>query len=143
MAKLTAAPLFVKAFEATLDLDDYGAFATTIMFQPQQSQQSTTAVDGTTYSETVDGGWTVQITHLQDWESAKSLSRYFYKNAGTTKALKFKPKAGTGLPSFTSDVSIGHSPIGGSAGQFGSVSVTFGCSKPVLDSDDDPMTPEA
>lgn len=129
MPKLTAAPLFGKEFECTLDLDDYGSFVTGITFTPQTSTVSTTAVDGTVYSETVTSGWQVQINYLQDWESAKALGRYFYDNAGQTKALTFVPTAGGG--SFDSNVSIGDGPIGGNAGQHAASSVSFGCSRPV------------
>lgn len=133
MPKLTReTPLFVKAFAATLDLDDYGAYATQILMTPQSSQVSQTYVDGSTDTETVVGGWTIQIGYVQDWEAAKSLSRYFYDNAGTTKTLTFQPVAGTGVPEFETDVSIGDGPIGGTAGQFGNVQVTFGCSRPVF-----------
>lgn len=125
------------------DVDNYGAHASTVRFDPSSSQVTFNGMaPGGQLTDTTEPTWTVTVAYVQDWDSPKSLSRFLYQKAGEQLTVKFKPKAGVGEPSFTATVTIAHGPIGGDSGAFPVGSVTMGCTKPVLDSDDAPGTVE-
>lgn len=68
------------------------------------------------YSDVDTASWTLQLAGLQDYETAASLSRYFFDNAGTQVTATIEPVAGG--TSWEVDVIIVPVTIGGEQGSF-------------------------
>lgn len=146
MSTLTPAGVVLKDVDLIFDADpdNYGAHADVVRFDPSTSQVTFPGMAPVgMLTDQSEATWTLTLNFVQDWTSAKSLSRYLYEHAGEAVTVKFKPRAGTGAPSFSSTVTLAHGPIGGNSQQFAAGGVTMGCTRPVLDSDDNPVTPEA
>ncbi len=140
---LTPAPIVLKDCDLEFELDNYAAHASSIIFTPTASVQTFQGMSPVgQFTDSSEPTWTLNVTFVQDWGSPKSLSKYLYANAGKSTACKFKPKVGTGLPAFNSTVTLAHGAIGGPGGQYPTSTVSMGCTKPILDSDDSPATPE-
>jgi hypothetical protein len=124
-------------------VDDYAPAASSVTFTPTSSTVTFAglAPEGQ-LTDTTEPSWALALVHVQDWESSKSLSRYLYANAGKKVAVKFKPRAGAGLPAFNSTVTLAAGAIGGASAAFPTSTVTMGCTRPELDSDDSPATVE-
>lgn len=110
---------------------DYRKHADGVTFTPASAQQTWTGLGLNTHTDSSAATWTAVISYVQDWDSADSLSRYFYENEGKTVPMTFQPKSGSGA-SFTANVSITAGAIGGAVNTFGTTSVTLGSDKPAL-----------
>ena len=123
--------------------DDFAPAVSSAVFTPTSSAVNFTGMSpGAAWSDSSEPTWTLDLTFVQDWESAKSLSKYLYLKAGDKEVVTFQPKDGAALPAFTSEVVLQHGPIGGPGGQYPTATVRMGCTKPELDSDNAPATPE-
>lgn len=140
---LTAAPFILKDCQLVIEGDDFIAHVSAVQFNVQSGQVSWTPLTpNRSFSDSTDPVWTCQLTYAQDWTSTKSLSKYLLANNGATKAAKFVPKKGDGLPTFTAQLKIVPGPIGGQVGQVATGQVTLGMDgAPVPDWDGDPATP--
>ncbi|ONI63906.1 hypothetical protein ALI44B_04580 [Leifsonia sp. ALI-44-B] len=81
---------------------------------------------GTPDAVIVDTGipeWKLDLSYLQDWETAGSLSIYLNNNIGKQVAMEFSPH-GTG-PKFTATVLITPGAVGGAVDAFGVSTVSL------------------
>jgi hypothetical protein len=68
--------------------------------------------------------WTLELSFVQDWDSATSLSRYLYANQGSEVAVTLQPKDASG-PSFTMTVHVVPGTVGGDTRAFAASSVSL------------------
>jgi hypothetical protein len=133
MAVIAVNPLFLKDTVIDIAGSDYAPAVSSVAFTPTSTTTTFTGLKaGATFTDVGSTTWTVAITFAQDWDSATSLSRYLFTNAGKTVAMKFSPRVGTG-PSFTANVVIVPGAIGGAVTATATATVTLGVSgAPVL-----------
>lgn len=113
MATITPAPLYFDDAVLSMGGDDYAPAASSAALTPSVSSTTFYGLkeDAIFPESSVD--WTLDITFVQDWDSASSLSRYLWSNQGTViENVTLSPRDGTG-PSFTMDVHIVPGAIGG------------------------------
>lgn len=133
MAKIAATPTPLRNYVFTVDVDDFQAATEQVQFQPSFQTQTWTGGDGETHSSASPATWVVNIGHVQDWDTAGSLGEFLLAHEGETMTVVFQPdaSAGTGATTFTSEVTIAPSAIGGSNGQYPTSTVALPCTKPV------------
>lgn len=134
MAVLTPKPLVLKDVELTIGsgtADDFRKYVSSVAFTPSSSSITWTGLGLNTHTDVATATWTCDLTFVQDWESADSLSRYLYDNEGETVPVTFRPKSGVG-PSFTANISVTPGAIGGSVNAYAEATVSLGSDKPVL-----------
>ena len=130
MATLEVTPLILKDVELTIGTDDFKKHVSGVTFTPSTSPLTWTGLGGNTHSNQAQATWTATIDYVQDWTSAKSLSRYLYENEGHTVAATFRPTAGAG-GHFSVSLVLTPGAIGGQVNAYATTSVTLGCdSKP-------------
>jgi hypothetical protein len=113
MATITPAPLYFKDAVLEIDGDDYAPAASSATLSPSVSATTFYGLkpDAMFPESSVD--WTLEVTFVQDWDSASSLSKYLWDNQGSVIAdVTLKPRSGEG-PSFTMDLHIVPGSIGG------------------------------
>jgi hypothetical protein len=114
MATITPAPLYFKDAVLEIDGDDYAPAASSASLTPSVSATTFYGLkpDAMFPESSVD--WSLELTFVQDWDSASSLSRLLWDNQGTviTGAI-LKPRSGEG-PSFEMDIHVVPGSIGGS-----------------------------
>lgn len=69
----------------------------------------------------------MNLNLAQDHETASSLSQYTLTNAGTVKTVVLKPKKGSTQPTYTIDVLIIATKIGGDVDTVGTADASFPC----------------
>ena len=114
MATITPAPLYFKDAVLEIDGDDYAPAASSATLTPSVSSTTFYGLkeDAMFPESSVD--WTLEVTFVQDWDSATSLSRYLWDNQGSViTGVTLSPRDGSG-PSFTMDLHIVPGSIGGS-----------------------------
>lgn len=134
MTAIAVKPLVLKDCTMSLGTDSYEKHLSQVTFTPSTSTVTWTGLDGTTHSDASPATWVCQLGYVQDWETDDSLSQYLLENEGEQVTATFTPKVGSGLPSFTSTLTITPGAIGGQVGQFATAQVTLPCTKPVLSS---------
>jgi len=125
MATITPAPLYYEDVVLTLDGDDYEAAASTATLTPSVSTTTFYGLTPDAHFPESSTDWSLDLTFVQDWDSASSLSRFLWNNQGTeiTGAI-LKPRSGSG-PSFTMDLHIVAGSIGGDTRSFATTSVSL------------------
>lgn len=131
MATIAVQPLVLKDVLLTIGTDNYEAAASSVVFTPSSSPTTWAGLNGETHTDTSLATWTCDLTYVQDWETANSLSQYLLTNEGDSVSVTFKPKSGSG-PSFTATVSITPGAVGGTVNSFAETSVSLGSTKPTL-----------
>lgn len=132
MAVIEVAPLVMKDVTAIIGgTNDFKKHLSSVVFTPTASQITWTGLGLNTLTDTSIATWVVALTFAQDWETVDSLSQYLYENEGSTVAMEFHPKSGSG-PSFTANVAITPGAIGGAVNAVAEATVTLGSDKPVL-----------
>jgi hypothetical protein len=133
MAVIPVTPLFLKDTLIEIAGSDYAPAVSSVAFTPTSTSVTFTGLKkDAVFTDVGNTTWTVALTFVQDWDTATSLSRYLFTNAGKTVAMKFTPRFGTG-PSFTANVVIVPGAIGGAVGAATVSTVTLGVSgAPVL-----------
>jgi hypothetical protein len=125
MATITPAPLYYEDVVLTLGGDDYEAAASTATLSPSVSTTTFYGLTPTAHFPESSTDWTLELTFVQDWDSASSLSRYLWTNQGTTvSGAILKPRSGTG-PSFTMDLHIVAGSVGGDTRSFATATVSL------------------
>jgi hypothetical protein len=129
---VTLAPLYLNDVSFVVEDDDYQAAIQSVAFTP--SSKTVTEVGGTpdaVYTFPGPTSWTCDLSFMQDWSTANSLSLYLFNNDGQSKAVTFVPN--TGGPTITATVVITAGAIGGDIGSVGKAKVSLGVSgKPVI-----------
>lgn len=133
MADIAVSPLYLKDVVLTVDGDTYEKAVSSATFTPSISTATFKGLDpAATFTEAGSASWTVDLEYAQDWDSADSLSAYLFNNAGSSVALSFKPKSGTGA-TVSATVIIVPGAIGGTVDSFGTSTVSLPVSgQPVL-----------
>lgn len=127
MAAIAVAPFVLKDVDLVIDVDNYEAHVSQVLFQPASQTVTWKGLTPTAvFSDQTAASWTCQLSFAQDWATADSLSNYLLENAGEKVTAVFKPKKGTGLPAFTADVILAAPPIGGNVDQVATGTVTLG-----------------
>lgn len=126
MATISVAPFVLKDVLLGIEADNYEAHVSAVTFTPANSAQewrglTPTAVFTDPGSET----WTATLEIAQDWETPDSLARYLFQNAGSTRAVTFKPRSGSG-PTFEAQVTLVSPAIGGTGNAYATASVACG-----------------
>ena len=129
--KVAVAPLFMKdcLFRVGPEASgfDFEAHLSGVVFTPATSMQSWKGL--TPESVHTDGSaptWTADLSYVQDWETANSLSNYLFAHQGETVPVKFEPKKG-GKPIYAKIV-IQPGAIGGQVDSFAATTVSLGVS---------------
>ncbi len=125
MATITPAPLYYEDVVLTLGGDDYEAAASTATLTPSVSATTFYGLTPTAQFPESSTDWNLDLTFVQDWDSASSLSRFLWTNQGTiVENVTLKPRSGSG-PSFTMDLHIVPGSIGGDTRSFATASVSL------------------
>jgi len=125
MATITPAPLYYEDVVLTLDGDDYEAAASTATLTPSVSTTTFYGLTPDAHFPESSTDWSLDLTFVQDWDSASSLSRFLWNNQGTViTGATLKPRSGSG-PSFTMDLHIVAGSIGGDTRSFATTSVSL------------------
>jgi hypothetical protein len=124
MATITPAPLYFKDAVLEIDGDDYAPAASTATLAPSVSTTTFYGLkpDAMFPESSVD--WTIELSFVQDWDSAASLSRYLWDNQGETVAAVLKPRSGDG-PSFEVDIHIVPGSVGGDTRAYATATVSL------------------
>lgn len=132
MSIIAVNPLILKDVTLEIGTDDYKKHVSKVSFTPSASSVTWKGLGGNTHTDVTNATWTCELSYVQDWETTDSLSAYLYANEGSTVAVNFKPRTGSG-PSFTANIVITPGAIGGAVDAYTDTSVTLGCDgKPVL-----------
>src|SRR5690606_21590144 len=115
--------------DLTIDGSDFAAEASQVEFTPTAQAATWTGLADNTVTSTATATWNVTMALGQEWDDPDSLSNYLLENEGEVVDMTFAPRSGG--TSFTAEVTISPSGIGGTAGAFAVGSVTLGCTKPV------------
>lgn len=132
MSDIAVQPFDLKDVDLEIGTDNYKSHVSSVRFVPTAS---TSTWKGLAPSATFTFGgkatWTCETEFAQDWETANSLSQYFFDHEGEEVDVTFRPKSG-GV-GFTATLIIAAGPIGGTVDQPATGSVTHGCKgKPAL-----------
>ncbi|WP_223693789.1 hypothetical protein [Leifsonia poae] len=140
MPALDVKPLILKNVILSLKLTDdagepleFQKHVSAVQFTPKSDTKTWSGLGGNTHTDTGPSTWTCDLTYIQDWKSAESLSRFLFENEGKTADASFTPI--TAGPAFTSNVSITPGAIGGKVGEFAEQNVSLGSDKPQLVND--------
>ena len=87
MALITPTPLYYKDAILTIAGDDYAPAASTATLSPNISATTYYGLKPTAVFPETSVDWTLELSFVQDWDSATSLSRYLYANQGSEVAV--------------------------------------------------------
>ena len=124
MALITPTPLYYKDAILTIAGDDYAPAASTATLSPNISATTYYGLKPTAVFPETSVDWTLELSFVQDWDSATSLSRYLYANQGSEVAVILQPKDASG-PSFTMTVHVVPGTVGGDTRAFAASSVSL------------------
>lgn len=124
MPKIANAAFF-PAGTISIGADEYTAAITGAVLTPTTPTAAITDISGTTTHVAGTPVWALQLNFSQDLATASSLSQYLIANAGTKKAVTYKPQAGATSKSFALNALILPAPIGGTGGAVASSQVTL------------------
>ena len=115
-----------------LGTDNYEAHVNRVAFVPSTSS---TTWQGLTPAASFTGNtastWVVELSGVQDWETADALAEYLFDNDGEEVPISFRPRKGSGA-TFTGTVTCVPTTVGGDVSTFPVFSVTLAMSgKPV------------
>lgn len=133
MAEIAVTPLTLTDVVIDIDGNDYGAAVSSVAFTPSASNVTFKGLKpGAVFTDVTNATWTCDITYAQDWDSATSLARYLFDNAGDAVDATFRPRTGVG-PSFDATLLITPGAIGGAVDATATATVSLGVrGKPVL-----------
>lgn len=135
MAKIALTPTVLKNATMKVAADNYEAAISEAAFVPAVASSSVSfkGIDGSTYSETTTQAstWTLNLTYAQDFTLATSLSNYLHAHEGEEVEAVFVPEEGSGLPEFTSTITIVPGQIGGPVDTVLTSTVSLPATKPV------------
>jgi hypothetical protein len=111
---------------------DYAAELSSVLLEPESDTVTWKGLKPTsTFTESTPPTWAATLKYAQDWDAADSFGRWLWDNQGTTQAVSFRPKSGSG-PTFTANLTIVSGPIGGDVDTYAESEVTLGSDIPVL-----------
>lgn len=131
MATIAVNPLVLRDVLFTVGTDNYEAHVSNVTLTPSSSIVSWKGLTPTSvHSAGTTATWTADLTYVQDWATANSLSAYLFDHEGEEIAVVFEPV--NGGDSFSVSVIVAPGAIGGAVDTFGETSVSLGTTgKPV------------
>lgn len=136
MTAIAVEPIVLKNCTVKIDADSYEAATSSVTFVPSVAT-STVTFKGLTptarfsFPTAEPSEWVANIDYAQDWQTAESLANYLHEHEGDEVACEFVPEAGSGMPSFTSTLTIVPGQIGGAVDAVAVSSVSLPATKPV------------
>lgn len=98
MAQINVQPLYLK--DVVLSIGTAGEFekhVSGVVFTPSVATATFKGLDSAAvFTQASNASWTVDLSYVQDWDSATSLSGYLFNNAGTEVSITFTPASGSG-----------------------------------------------
>ena len=126
MSVIAVKPIVMKNVSLIIETDDYAKHVSSVVFSLEQPEISWTGLDGTVHTELGPETWKATVAYAQDWDTPDSLSEYLFENRGTSKTVKFQPRAGSGEAEFTAECVLATGQIGGAVGEFANSTAAFG-----------------
>lgn len=126
-------PQQVKHIKLIIGTANFAAQVNAVEFK-KNGGDSATWQGGTPDSQYVDKSpetYTVDVTHVQDWEQEDSLCNFLLEHDGEKATLVYMPKA-SGRVQFTSEITISAPLPPAKVGDWPEVTVSSPCTKPVL-----------
>lgn len=106
---------------------DFAKAVEQVRFTPSQSSVSWSGLHpDATFTDVTPETWQATLGYAQDWETANSLSRFLYDNAGKIATARFVPKRAGASTAWTAKLVLVAGEIGGQGGAFATASVTCG-----------------
>lgn len=125
MATINPTPLYLKDVILTVGSDQFEKAISNAAFTPTVPTATFKGLsDDAVYTQAGAASWMVDLTFVQDWDSADSLSAYLFNNQGEEVTLTFKPKSLTG-GTFSATVVIVPSSIGGAVDTYATSTVSL------------------
>lgn len=117
MSQIAVKPHVLKDIVLRIEEDDYEAHVSSALLSPSTDVpvlkwQGMTPAASFSEAGSVTTDWSFSINAAQDWETADSLTRYLFDNAGQVKPITLTPQRGKGT-SFAFNATIVPSQIGG------------------------------
>lgn len=132
MAEIPVNPRLVKSVKFTLGDDSFSKHVNSVKFTPtRQMQEWRGGTPDAVFSESTAPTYAVEVTGIQDWETANSLCNFLLEHDGEQADFEYMPQS-DGLVSFMSAVTIVGPEIGGPVGSYNEFTVTMGSTKPTL-----------
>lgn len=133
MVAIAVNPLVLKDYTLKIAADNYEKAVDGVTFTPSGSTITWSGPIGSDFTDAAATTWKAEISYVQDWRTAGSLSRYLFDHDGETVSCTFVPSSAVGEPSFTADLVVMAGAIGGKTRAFATTSVTLGVrAKPLL-----------
>ena len=124
MAQISVQPLYLKDVVLTVDGDTYEKHVSGVTFTPSVSTATFKGLDSdAVFTQASNASWTCDLSFVQDWETAGSLSAYLFNNAGSEVTLSFLPPPGSGTWSAT--VIIVPGAVGGTVDAYATSTVSL------------------
>lgn len=124
MAQINVQPLYLKDVVLTVDGDTYEKHVSGVTFTPSVSTATFKGLDSdAVFTQASNATWTVDLTYVQDWDTADSLSAYLFNNAGSEITLSFLAQTGSGTWSATVIVVPG--AVGGAVDAYATSTVSL------------------
>lgn len=124
MAQISVQPLYLKDVVLTVDGDTYEKHVSGVTFTPSVSTATFKGLDSdAVFTQASNASWTCDLSFVQDWETAGSLSAYLFNNAGSEVTLSFLPQTGSGTWSAT--VIIVPGAVGGTVDAYATSTVSL------------------
>lgn len=130
MAAVLPVPINLNNIVLTIATDNYEAAVSKVELVPTTPTVTWRGMTPTaTYNVAGSAQWVLNLDFAQDHATANSLSQYTLTNAGTIKTVTFKPvKPASGTaPTYTIDVLIVPTTIGGAVDSVATATATFNC----------------
>lgn len=125
MAQINVQPLYLKDVILTVDGDTYEKHVSGVTITPSVATATFKGLEpSATFSQASSATWTVDLTYVQDWETADSLSAYLFNNAGEEVTMSFKPESGAG-GTFSATVIIVPGAVGGAVDAYATSTVSL------------------
>ena len=125
MAQINVQPLYLKDVILTVDGDTYEKHVSGVTITPSVATATFKGLEPTaTFSQASTATWMLDLTFVQDWETADSLSAYLFNNAGEEVTMSFKPESGAG-GTFSATVIIVPGSVGGTVDAYATSTVSL------------------
>jgi hypothetical protein len=126
MAQINVQPLYLKDVILTVDGDTYEKHVSGVTITPSVATATFKGLEPTaTFSQASSATWTVELSYVQDWETADSLSAYLFNNAGDQVTMSFQPESGAGHGVFSATVIIVPGAVGGAVDAYATSTVSL------------------
>lgn len=128
MAAIALSPIVLNDIDLKIASDNYEASVSKVELVPTTPTATWRGMTPSAVQQIAGTPvWVANVSGAQDHATASSLSQYTQANAGTIKTITFKPKKGTTVPTYTIDVLILATKIGGDVDAIATFDASFPC----------------